>query len=94
MGEAALVLVWPAVLGYAEAALAYVGETIRPGRLGRYAIWGVRLGWLAQTALLQMIISLTTDALDAAVHFPGPHAFGCVMFRAQLRPRRPAPSRS
>jgi ABC-type uncharacterized transport system permease subunit len=52
MGEAALVLVWPAVLGYAEAALAYVGETIRPGRLGRYAIWGVRLGWLAQTALL------------------------------------------
>jgi ABC-type uncharacterized transport system permease subunit len=52
MGEVALLLVWPAVLGYAEAALAYVGETIRPGRLGRYAIWGVRLGWLAQTALL------------------------------------------
>ena len=52
MGEAALLLVWPAVFGYAEAALAYVGETIRPGRLGRYAIWGVRLGWLAQTALL------------------------------------------
>ena len=40
------------LLGYSEAALAYVGETIRPGRLGRYAIWGVRLGWLAQTALL------------------------------------------
>ncbi len=52
MGEAALLLVWPALLGYSEAALAYVGETIRPGRLGRYAIWGVRLGWLAQTALL------------------------------------------
>lgn len=52
MGEAALLLVWPALLGYSEAALAYVGETIRPGRLGRYAIWGVRLGWLAQTVLL------------------------------------------
>jgi ABC-type uncharacterized transport system permease subunit len=52
MGELALVLVWPALIGYAEAAVAYVGETIRPGRLGRLAIWGVRLGWLAQTALL------------------------------------------
>jgi len=52
MGEAALLLVWPALLGYSEAAVAYVGETIRPGRLGRYAIWGVRFGWLAQTALL------------------------------------------
>lgn len=52
MAEAALVLVWPALIGYAEAALAYLGETIRPGRLGRYAIWGVRFGWLAQTALL------------------------------------------
>jgi ABC-type uncharacterized transport system permease subunit len=52
MAEAALVLVWPALIGYAEAAFAYFGETIRPGRLGRYAIWGVRLGWLAQTALL------------------------------------------
>lgn len=52
MAEAALVLVWPALAGYAEAAVAYLGETIRPGRLGRYAIWGVRLGWLAQTALL------------------------------------------
>jgi ABC-type uncharacterized transport system permease subunit len=52
MGELALVLIWPALIGYGEAAVAYVGETIRPGRLGRYAIWGVRLGWLAQTALL------------------------------------------
>jgi ABC-type uncharacterized transport system permease subunit len=52
MGEVALVLVWPALIGYAEAAVAYLGETLRPGRLGRYAIWGVRLGWLAQTALL------------------------------------------
>ena len=52
MGEAAVLLLWPALLGYGQAAVAYAGETIRPGRLGRYAIWGVRLGWLAQTALL------------------------------------------
>ncbi len=52
MGELALLLFWPAVLGYAQAAAASVGETVRPGRLGRYATWGVRLGWLAQTALL------------------------------------------
>jgi ABC-type uncharacterized transport system permease subunit len=52
VGELALVLIWPALIGYGEAALAYVGETIRPGRLGRIAIWGVRVGWLAQTALL------------------------------------------
>jgi ABC-type uncharacterized transport system permease subunit len=52
MSELALVLFWPALIGYSEAAVAYLGETIRPGRLARYAIWGVRLGWLAQTALL------------------------------------------
>jgi ABC-type uncharacterized transport system permease subunit len=52
VGELAFVLIWPALIGYGEAAVAYVGETIRPGRLARYAIWGVRLGWLAQTALL------------------------------------------
>jgi ABC-type uncharacterized transport system permease subunit len=45
-------LFWPALLGYGEAAVALVGETRRPGRAGRYAIWGVRLGWLAQSALL------------------------------------------
>ncbi len=52
MSELALVLFWPALIGYAEAALAYAGETLRPGRLGGFAIWGVRLGWLAQTGLL------------------------------------------
>jgi ABC-type uncharacterized transport system permease subunit len=52
MGELALILVWPTLAGYAEAALAYVGDGVRPGRLSRYAIWGVRVGWLAQTALL------------------------------------------
>jgi ABC-type uncharacterized transport system permease subunit len=52
MTEAALLLFWPALAGYAEAAFAYAGDTVRPGRLVRHAIWGVRLGWLAQTALL------------------------------------------
>lgn len=52
MSGAALVLFWPTVLAYSEAALAYAGESIRPGRLSRYAIWGVRIGWIAQTALL------------------------------------------
>jgi len=52
VGEAALLLFWPALAGYAEAALAYAGDTLRPGRGARFAVWGVRLGWLAQTALL------------------------------------------
>ena len=45
-------LFWPALLGYGEASLALLGEARRPGLAGRLAIWGVRLGWLAQTALL------------------------------------------
>ena len=45
-------LFWPAVIGYGEAAVALVGEARRPGWPGRVAIWGVRVGWLAQTALL------------------------------------------
>lgn len=52
MTEAALILFWPAAFGYGEAALAYAGEAFRPGRPRRLAIWGVRIGWLAQTALL------------------------------------------
>jgi ABC-type uncharacterized transport system permease subunit len=52
MGELALILFWPALAGYTEAAVAYLGDTVRPGKLVRWAIWGVRLGWLAQTALL------------------------------------------
>jgi ABC-type uncharacterized transport system permease subunit len=50
--ELAALLFWPALAGYAEAAVAYLGDSVRPGRLARFAIWGVRLGWLAQTALL------------------------------------------
>jgi len=40
-------LFWPALLGYGEAALAYASA-----RTSRAATWGVRMGWLAQTALL------------------------------------------
>jgi ABC-type uncharacterized transport system permease subunit len=45
-------LFWPALLFYGEAALGYVGDVRRPGVAGHAATWGVRLGWLAQTALL------------------------------------------
>lgn len=45
-------LVVPALLAYGEAAFAYFGELRGPGLAGRLATWGVRLGWLAQTALL------------------------------------------
>ena len=45
-------LVWPALIAYGEAAVAYAGELRGPGRYGRLGIWGVRIGWLAQTALL------------------------------------------
>jgi ABC-type uncharacterized transport system permease subunit len=45
-------LFWPALLAYGEAAVAFVGEARRPGIAGRFATWGVRVGWLVQTALL------------------------------------------
>jgi ABC-type uncharacterized transport system permease subunit len=45
-------LFWPVLVLYGEAAVGYFGEARRPGSLGRAATWGVRLGWLAQTALL------------------------------------------
>jgi ABC-type uncharacterized transport system permease subunit len=47
-------LFWPALLAYGEAAFAYFGETRSPGLPGRLATWGVRIGWLAQTALLAL----------------------------------------
>jgi ABC-type uncharacterized transport system permease subunit len=40
-------LFWPALLAYGEAAFAYASA-----RTTRAATWGVRVGWLAQTALL------------------------------------------
>ena len=45
-------LFWPALLAYGEAAVAYAGDARRPGSAGRLATWGVRVGWLLQTALL------------------------------------------
>jgi len=45
-------LVWPALLAYGEAALVYAGGLRAPRLGGSLAIWGVRIGWLAQTALL------------------------------------------
>jgi ABC-type uncharacterized transport system permease subunit len=52
--QLAELLFWPALLAYGEAALAYVGEARRPGFAGRLATWGVRIGWLVQTALLAL----------------------------------------
>jgi ABC-type uncharacterized transport system permease subunit len=46
------ILFWPTLLLYGEAAVGYLGYMRRAGAAGRAAIWGVRLGWLAQTALL------------------------------------------
>ena len=45
-------LVWPALIAYGEAAFAYAGALRGVGHLGRLGIWGVRVGWLAQTGLL------------------------------------------
>jgi ABC-type uncharacterized transport system permease subunit len=53
-------LVWPALIAYSEAAVAFAGELRGPGRAGPLGIWGVRIGWLAQTALL-VAQGLTSD---------------------------------
>lgn len=45
-------LVWPALLAYGEAAVAYAGNARNPAAFGRAATWGVRIGWLAQTGVL------------------------------------------
>lgn len=45
-------LFWPALVAYSEAAVAYTVNTRRPGLAGRLGTWGVRIGWLIQTALL------------------------------------------
>ena len=45
-------LFWPALIAYGEAAVAYVAVVRRPELATRLAIWGVRIGWLAQTGLL------------------------------------------
>lgn len=45
-------LVWPTVVAYGEAALVYAGELRGSRRYETLGIWGVRVGWVAQTALL------------------------------------------
>jgi ABC-type uncharacterized transport system permease subunit len=50
--QLAELLFWPALIAYGEAAVAYLGEARHPGLAGRLATWGVRIGWLVQTALL------------------------------------------
>jgi ABC-type uncharacterized transport system permease subunit len=45
-------LVWPTVIAYGEAAVVYAGELRGHRRHDTLGIWGVRFGWLAQTALL------------------------------------------
>jgi ABC-type uncharacterized transport system permease subunit len=52
-------LFWPALLLYGEAAVGYFGYARRSATPGRAAIWGVRLGWLAQTALL--VVQATSE---------------------------------
>ncbi len=53
-------LVWPALLAYGEAAVAYATSLRSPRVSGGFAIWGVRLGWIAQTALL-LVQALRAD---------------------------------
>jgi ABC-type uncharacterized transport system permease subunit len=57
MGE---LLVWPTLIAYGEAAVAYAGFFRGRGDPARLAIWGVRIGWLAQTALL-LVQALDSD---------------------------------
>ncbi len=52
--------VWPAMIAYGEAVLAYAGSFQGQGLSSRAATWGVRAGWLAQTALL-VVQALDTD---------------------------------
>ena len=51
-------LFWPVLLLYGEAAVGYFGDARHPGAAGRAATWGVRLGWLVQTALLVLAYTL------------------------------------
>lgn len=53
-------LLWPALIAYGEAAVAYAGELRGSSRFGRIGIWGVRIGWLAQTGLL-VVQALSAD---------------------------------
>lgn len=58
-------LVVPVVIAYGEAVVAYARDLRVPGLAGRMAIWGVRVGWLAQTALL-LVQALSSDGFPWA----------------------------
>ena len=60
-------LFWPALLLYGEAAVGYFGDARRPGLAGRAATWGVRLGWLVQTALLGVQAAREAGSLNLFV---------------------------
>src|SRR5256714_3253958 len=50
--QLAELLSWPALHAYSDAAVAYLNDVRHPRLAGRLATWGVRVGWLVQTALL------------------------------------------
>jgi ABC-type uncharacterized transport system permease subunit len=52
--------VWPAMIAYGEAVLVYAGSLQGQRLSSRAATWGVRAGWLAQTALL-VVQALDSD---------------------------------
>jgi ABC-type uncharacterized transport system permease subunit len=43
---------WSSLVAYGEAAAAFGVASRHPARAGRLGTWGIRLGWLAQSALL------------------------------------------
>lgn len=53
-------LVWPVLIAYGQATVAYAGELRGLRRFGALGIWGVRIGWIAQTALV-LDQALTSD---------------------------------
>ena len=59
-------LVWPALIAYGEAAVASPASCAARGWRDALAIWGVRLGWLAQTALLCSCRLLDADGFPWA----------------------------
>ena len=59
-------LFWPALLGYGEAVVAYAGAYRGTRYAARLGIWGVRIGWLAQTALLVVAGCSTATASPGA----------------------------
>ena len=83
-------LFWPALLAYGEAALAYSSP-----RTTRAATWGVRIGWLAQTATHRLKLEAGRRAIahwerEHGALSPAERAAGVATARQLLRRRRPA----